>query len=85
VGISGLVFGLLGCEESKVPEAAKVDTPPAKVEEKPCEPRAIYGPRMCGSDEECVQEAGEGYYCDQNRTVDNGCGQKVTWPLCRQK
>ncbi len=46
-----------------------------------CEPAAYYGPPPCESDEEC----GEGWYCDQDNVVPGGCGETLSWPICRQR
>ena len=54
-------------------------------EKRPCEPVAVYGPPMCDSDEQCVKEQGEGWYCDKDHGYDDGCGGKISWPVCAQK
>ena len=48
-----------------------------------CVPPPIYGPKPCQSDVECVDENSEGWYCDKNNTFDDGCGGKITWPVCK--
>lgn len=52
---------------------------------KPCQPVSVYGPRPCQSDEECVKQNGEGWYCNQDHAYDTGCGQKAVWPVCEPK
>jgi len=48
-----------------------------------CDPVAIYGPPPCYSDQECIDEYGDNWYCDQDNTFPNGCGDTTTWPICR--
>jgi hypothetical protein len=48
-----------------------------------CEPAAYYGPPPCTDDQECVTQDGTGWYCDQENTFLDGCGQQVTWPVCK--
>ena len=50
-----------------------------------CETRSVYGPQPCDSDEFCVKEFGEGWYCDKDHAYDIGCGEKANWPLCKTK
>jgi predicted esterase len=50
-----------------------------------CEPNSIYGPRPCIDDQECVTENGDGWYCDQNNSFDDGCGGTTTWPVCDKR
>lgn len=57
--------------------------PPEKVEV--CEPVSVYGPRPCGSDEECAEENGPGWYCDKEASFGDGCGGTIVWPMCRNK
>ena len=45
----------------------------------------IYGPPECSSDEECVQTEGEGYYCDKENKMDDGCGDETVWSVCKKK
>jgi hypothetical protein len=45
----------------------------------------VYGPRPCDSDEGCVEENGEGWYCDRGHTYDDGCGGTIQWPVCEKK
>ncbi len=54
-------------------------------ETKPCDPVAVYGPPMCSSDEACIKEHGEGWYCNKEHGYDDGCGGKIEWPVCEQK
>ncbi|MBN1605273.1 MAG: hypothetical protein JW940_01495 [Polyangiaceae bacterium] len=49
-----------------------------------CEPLDIYGPMPCTDDAQCIEEHGEGWYCDKTNTVDDGCGNVSTWPLCKE-
>ena len=48
----------------------------------PCEPVSVYGPPMCSSDEECVKENGEGWYCNKDHGYSDGCGGNISWPVC---
>jgi hypothetical protein len=50
-----------------------------------CEPAAVYGPKPCGSDQECVDEYGEGWYCDKDHAYGDGCGGENKWPICMKK
>ena len=50
-----------------------------------CEPVALYGPKPCTSDDECITDHGGGWYCDKSNTFGNGCGGTSTWPICRQR
>jgi hypothetical protein len=38
---------------------------------------------MCSSDEECVAQHDEGWYCDKENAYDDGCGGKAVWPECK--
>ena len=49
-----------------------------------CVPMAVYGPMPCTDDAGCVEEYGEGWYCDQENTYSDGCGGTTVWPICRQ-
>jgi len=49
-----------------------------------CEPAAYYGPPPCSSDQQCVEWYGPGWYCDEEYTMTDPCGQPVTWPMCEQ-
>jgi len=51
----------------------------------PCFPAALYGPPPCNTDTDCVQWNGAGWYCDKTNSYDDGCGNKVVWPLCLKK
>jgi len=50
-----------------------------------CEPMAYYGPPPCSSDQECTDDYGAGWYCDTTNTMDPGCGEPFTYPICKQK
>lgn len=50
-----------------------------------CEPRSVYGPQPCRSDQDCVEEYGEGWYCDADHSYNDGCGGRIEWPICRSK
>ena len=56
---------------------------PIPIEE--CEPMAYYGPQPCQTDADCVEWYGEGWYCDDSNTFDDGCGNMSTWPMCEQR
>ncbi len=47
-----------------------------------CEPAAVSGPRPCDSDDMCVENHGEGRYCDGENTDSDGCGGTINWPVC---
>jgi len=49
-----------------------------------CVPMTVYGPMPCTDDTECVESYGEGWYCDQENTYDDGCGNTTVWPVCIQ-
>ncbi len=78
--------------DQDVPDAAvsdvpAVDVPSVDVPVVPdvpadCQAMAYYGPQPCGTDADCVQREGAGWYCDTANVYEN-CGQQVTWPLCR--
>lgn len=59
--------------------------PGCKKNEKDCAGWAVYGPRPCSTDEECVKEYGDGWYCNTEHAYTNPCGEKIPWPLCEQK
>ncbi|MDY0004742.1 MAG: hypothetical protein RBU30_25825 [Polyangia bacterium] len=48
-----------------------------------CEPAAFYGPPPCEDNQDCVDMHGAGWYCDLGNTFNDGCGDQVSWPLCR--
>ncbi len=48
-----------------------------------CQPVALYGPKPCQNDAECVTSNGPGWYCDLKNSFGNGCGGINTWPICR--
>jgi hypothetical protein len=48
-----------------------------------CIPVALYGPKPCQNDSECVADHGAGWYCDLTNSFGNGCGGISTWPMCR--
>ena len=52
---------------------------------KSCQGWAVYGPRQCSTDEECVSQNGAGWYCNKDHAYTNPCGEKIPWPLCEQK
>jgi len=53
--------------------------------EKDCPPMAFYGPKPCDTDEECQKDNGAGWYCDKENSYDDGCGGKITWPMCKEE
>ena len=52
---------------------------------KNCEPKKVYGPPPCHSDEQCVERFGEGWYCNKDHSYNDGCGGKIIWPVCSEK
>jgi hypothetical protein len=71
VRLASLLFALLfsaGCELTTNDE---------------CEIKTYYGPPMCTTDQQCVDQYGEGWYCDKERVIDWECGTK--WPTCAQR
>ena len=64
---------------------AVVDAGEPDADADACVPRAYYGPMQCTDDAHCVEINGEGWYCDQENIVDDGCGNTATWPICRQR
>jgi len=56
---------------------------PLDVSREACQPAALYGPKPCADDAECVTLNGAGWYCDKNNPVDDGCGHKSIWPVCK--
>lgn len=61
-----------------------VDKPAEAPKPEPrCEPVSVYGPKPCASDDECVEEYGDGWYCDEEHGYDDGCGGKIDWPVCK--
>jgi hypothetical protein len=87
IGLASLsLLGLLagGCASARsAPDAAAAPEPDPKA--PICEPNSVYGPRPCDSDEGCVEERGEGWYCDRGHTYDDGCGGTIQWPVCEKK
>ena len=50
-----------------------------------CEPRMVYGPQPCESNQQCVEQNGEGWYCNLDHSYgDDGCGNELMWPVCEQ-
>lgn len=46
-----------------------------------CGEVAYYGPQPCSDDADCIEENGEGWYCDQDHPVGpEECGG--IWPTC---
>jgi hypothetical protein len=68
------------CRQSSTPADAGVPAP-----DGPCQPAALYGPPPCNTDADCVSWYGEGWYCDTTNSYDDGCGNTVTWAMCKQK
>lgn len=66
------------------PDMGPVDDVPAQDVAPDCEPVAYYGPKPCDSDEECVKDFGEGWYCDKENAFADPCGGEVKWPVCKQ-
>lgn len=54
-------------------------------EDVDCPPMAYYGPPPCPSDDQCVQDFGSNWYCDQEQTLPDGCGGTISWPTCAPK
>jgi hypothetical protein len=51
-----------------------------------CKPKALYGPQGCTTDAECQSRNGAAnWYCDTTNAYDDGCGNVVTWPICKTK
>ncbi|MBN2372049.1 MAG: hypothetical protein JXO72_16325 [Vicinamibacteria bacterium] len=48
-----------------------------------CETKTYYGPPTCTTDQGCVDQYGEGWYCDKEHVIDWKCG--TTWPTCAQR
>ena len=65
-------------------ESVDAGTPDAGVPDA-CEPAAYYGPQPCQSNQECVTQYGEGWYCDEQNQAADGCGNTVVWPVCKQQ
>ena len=87
LGLVSLSFlGLLvgGCSSAR--SASDTASPPEPDPKTAvCEPNSVYGPQPCESDEWCVEEFGEGWYCDKDHTYGDGCGGKIEWPVCESK
>lgn len=69
------------------PDSLVVFYGPSPVDVKPasdCQPGTFYGPMPCDTDEQCETEYGAGWYCDETNTVDDGCGNPINWPICRE-
>jgi hypothetical protein len=73
-----------GCGHKSIwPVCKTAATKDAGVSKDGCMPVALYGPKPCLSDSECVTLKGAGWYCDQNNPVNDGCGHQSTWPVCK--
>lgn len=48
-----------------------------------CPQVTYYGPQPCGTDEDCRQQNGPGWYCDTAHVFTDPCGGTVPWPMCR--
>ncbi|MBM4372479.1 MAG: hypothetical protein FJ098_12540 [Deltaproteobacteria bacterium] len=77
----GLVAG--GCSASRGCTDSPADEPQTRAER--CEPSSVYGPKPCHSDEECVKDYGEGWYCDLEHSYSDGCGGRIDWPVCKAR
>ena len=87
LGLASLsLLGLLagGCSSARSAADAAA-SPEPKPGAATCEPNSIYGPQPCDTDAWCVEEFGEGWYCDHDTTYDDGCGGKIEWPECAKK
>jgi hypothetical protein len=64
----GLLLSLSGCENETG-------------DNRHCDDMVLYGPASCASDEQCVEEYGAGWYCDEDSPVGPPeCD--LTWPAC---
>jgi hypothetical protein len=54
---------------------------------KDCPPAGWYGPMPCESDEECQQQYGADYYCNEDATIPSPCddGKPMKYPTCEPK
>jgi hypothetical protein len=80
-------FLAAGCSgaASSTTTGGTVDAPPENPGiEKHCEPSNVYGPKPCRGDDECREEHGEGWYCDEEHYYNDGCGGKNFWPICKR-
>ena len=64
-----------------MPTDVSDDTTKADVD---CGAVAWYGPPPCQSDAECVEWYGAGWYCNEEYTFTDPCGQPITFPTCEQ-
>jgi len=72
------------CRPGDVP--LDVLTPDVPVDALPdCLPMVSYGPPPCTTNDQCVNDFGVGYVCNQNNPVDDGCGGTVNLPICEPK
>ena len=87
LGLASLsLLGLMtqGCSSARsTPDSASPPEPDPKA--ALCEPNSVYGPQPCDSDEWCVEELGEGWYCNKDHFYDDGCGGRIDWPTCESK
>jgi len=58
---------------------------PVDVTPEDCEPMAYYGPPPCATDDECKANYGPDWYCDTENKVDPGCGEPISYPVCKEK
>ncbi len=69
-------------------EDASIDAiPPDAVKDvvEDCPAIAYYGPPPCQSDADCEMWYGEGYACNKDATLPDGCGGQFTFPTCEPK
>ncbi|MDX9721361.1 MAG: hypothetical protein RBU37_11495 [Myxococcota bacterium] len=50
-----------------------------------CTPATWYGPPPCEADQECQDAYGPTWYCDQEATVVDSCGNTVAAPSCAER
>lgn len=67
----------------QIDEVADAGTDASLDAAEECEPTAVYGPRPCETDDECVEREGPEAYCDQENGFEDPCLGWVSWPTCK--